>query len=149
MAAHRPARVALIDDNPDDLLLARLFLRRAGIALPFDSWPTGARFLDAMARNPDLAPDLALVDLNLPVLSGAELLARARAERWARATTFAVCTGSTDPADRAAALDAGAAAFLSKPLTEASLAALCVAAPRFTLRAGADGLRLLTLGARG
>lgn len=147
MSAPRPARVAVIDDNPDDILLARLFLRRARIALAFDTWATGPQFLDAMAKGPSQPPDLALIDLNLPILTGAELLARARRAPWAAATTFAVCTGSTDPADRAAAMLAGAAAFLPKPLTGESLEQLCRAAPRFALGPGPDGGRMLTVGA--
>lgn len=145
MAALRPARVALIDDNPDDILLARLFLRRARIALPFDAYPTGEAFLAAMERAPGAAPDVALIDLNLPMLRGAQVLRRACAADWARRTAFVACTGSCDPADRAAALEAGASAFLEKPLTERSIDTLCARVPGLALQTDADGARLLMI----
>ena len=145
MSDTRPARVAVIDDNPDDILLARLFLRRAGIVLDFETWPTAASFLAAMTQAPSRAPDLALLDLNLPGLSGVELLESIREAPWAAATTFVVCSGSTDPADQVAARRAGATAFLPKPLTEDSLSEICAAVPRFSLAPSAAGPRHLTI----
>ncbi len=139
MPAFRPARVAIVDDNPDDLLLARLFLRRARIALEFQTHLTGEAFLESMARTPELAPDLALIDLNLPVLRGAQVLARARGAAWARRTIFAVCSGSCDPADREEALKAGARAFLEKPLDARSIEDLCALTPELALRSSLDG----------
>lgn len=144
MPAERPARVAMIDDNPDDVLLARLFLRRACVALDIERHVTAEAFLAAMEAGAP-PPDIALVDLNLPMMKGAGLLRRARGAAWAGATTFGVLSGSTDPADRAEALDAGAAFFLSKPLTRATLDAVCAAAPRFRLGPGADGAEGLLL----
>ena len=143
MSSDRPARVAMIDDNPADVLLARLFLRREKLALEVTRHATGEAFLDAM-ENGQPQPDLALVDLNLPLMRGADLLRRARGALWARDVTFGVVSGSSDPADRAESLAAGAAFFLSKPITLASIEAICAAAPRFVLVENA-GARALTL----
>jgi CheY-like chemotaxis protein len=147
MTELRPARVAMIDDNPDDILLARLSLRRAKLALDFERFATGEQFLEAMERDPSQAPDLALVDLNLPMLRGAQVLSRAHDAAWSRATVFGVCSGSGDPADRTAALEAGAAFFLGKPLNERSIEMICAAAPRFRISVDADGARRLMIGA--
>jgi len=74
--------------------------------------PTGLAFLRA---NPDVA--LVLVDVNLPGLSGLDLMATARAEPALSAVPFVVltATGQRAHVDRARAL--GAAGFVTKPFS--------------------------------
>jgi CheY-like chemotaxis protein len=146
MPKFRPARVVVIDDNRDDLVLMRLALRRAGLALDFEAFRTGDAFLSAMAARGEAGaapPDLALVDLNLPMTRGADVIRRTRTAPWGRAMTLGVCSGSTDPADRAECAAAGAAFFVSKPVTGETIAAIARAAPAFDL--GPDGGGRLTL----
>ncbi len=71
-----------------------------------------------LARETD--PDVVVVDLGLPDADGLELLGEIRDQS---AVPVLVLTGSTDPARRVEALDAGADDFLGKPFRLAELEA--------------------------
>ena len=63
--------------------------------------------------------DALVLDLTLPGRSGLEVLAEVHAQR--PAVPVLMLTGRDDPAARRACMDAGAAAFLAKPLVVADL----------------------------
>lgn len=68
-------------------------------------------------------PDLVLLDLNLPDLSGAEVLQRLRRDETLSRIPVVILTASTARDDRIACLEAGADDFLVKPVDEAELLA--------------------------
>jgi two-component system, cell cycle response regulator len=68
-------------------------------------------------------PDLLILDLDLPRLTGKEVLARLRADRRIGATPVLVLTADERDATVAAMLDAGATDFLAKPARPAKLLA--------------------------
>ncbi len=65
------------------------------------------------------APDLLVLDIHLPGLSGLELLARLKAED--RSLPVVLITAYADEPLRQAALAAGCAAFLAKPFEDCEL----------------------------
>ena len=79
-------------------------------------------------------PDLLILDLGLPRLSGAEVLTRLRADRKIRTTPVIVLTGDEREATVSAVLDAGATDFLAKPVRRTEL----LARVRRVLREHAD-----------
>ena len=81
-----------------------------------------------------IRPDLLILDLELPRLSGEQVLARLRADRKIRATPVVVLTADEREATVAAVLDAGATDFLAKPVRPTEL----VARVRRVLREGAN-----------
>src|SRR5581483_415404 len=66
-------------------------------------------------------PDAIVLDLRLPGLSGVELLHRLQADAALRAIPILVVTASSVPAERDAALAAGARDWLLKPFSPAEL----------------------------
>ena len=70
-----------------------------------------------------IRPDLLILDLGLPRLSGEQVLARLRADRKIRATPVVVLTADDREATVAAVLDAGATDFLAKPVRPTELLA--------------------------
>lgn len=62
-------------------------------------------------------PDLVLLDLNLPRMSGFEVLSVARTEDMLKQIPFLVVTTSSAQADRERSLKLGASAFFTKPAT--------------------------------
>ena len=84
-------------------------------------------------------PDLLILDLGLPRLSGEEVLERLRADRKIRATPVVVLTADERDATVAAVLDAGATDFLVKPVHASEL----LARVRRVLRESANVDRLL------
>ncbi|MGB8812522.1 MAG: diguanylate cyclase [Paracoccaceae bacterium] len=69
------------------------------------------------------APDLILLDLMLPDISGIEVLGRLRADPMTRDIPVVMFSASPTPEDRLAALQAGADDFLTKPIDDATLMA--------------------------
>jgi DNA-binding NarL/FixJ family response regulator len=69
----------------------------------------------ALAAVRTLHPDVALLDLNMPALSGAEVARMLQEE--GNPTRVIILSGYTEPEIVAAALSAGAVAFLSKEAT--------------------------------
>lgn len=79
----------------------------------------GSSGLAFLREHPEV--DCVLVDVNMPGLSGLDMIAEARRDPRFETTTFIVLTaaGETAHADRAKAL--GAAAFLTKPFSPKKL----------------------------
>ena len=112
-------RLFIIDDEPANVLLLDKILRRAGFtAVAGETDPAAA-----LARFGRDRPDLVLLDLHMPGVTGFDLLARVRASAAAGFLPVLVLTADTTPAARDQALAAGATDFLTKPFdpTEALL----------------------------
>lgn len=108
------AKILIVDDDGDlRTLLGLCFLRRGhSIVVAGD----GAVGLQCVATH---APDLLVTDLNMPVMNGLELLRQLRADGHA---DLPVIVLTARPDQRAAAISAGADAFLVKPVPLRQLA---------------------------
>jgi chemotaxis family two-component system response regulator Rcp1 len=71
---------------------------------------------DAKVANDVASPDLVILDLNLPRLSGQEVLAVMKADESLRRIPVAVLTTSSAESDVAKTYDLGANCFLTKPV---------------------------------
>jgi CheY-like chemotaxis protein len=117
MSAAAPPLVLVVDDVADTRRLMRRVLERAGIRVTEAA--TGEDAIEAIARD---RPDLVVLDLRLPGISGFEVA------RWVRAspdpviarTVLLACSASVQPEVEREALDAGADAFEGKPFDIAS-----------------------------
>lgn len=109
------ARIIAIEDSPVLQRLLAITMRDTGIDI--DAYLDGFGGLEAALADP---PDLVVLDLGLPDLSGWQVLERLRSEPQTLATPVVITTGETrgSVADRAAILDA---VTLEKPYTGAVL----------------------------
>jgi CheY-like chemotaxis protein len=114
-AAHA-LRVLLVDDNDDAASAIAAVLRFLGCSVQ-----VAADGPSALALMPDAAPDLALLDIGLPVMDGNELAGRLRALDAYAGTYFVAITGYGQEADRKRALAAGFADHVVKPIGLAKL----------------------------
>jgi len=71
----------------------------------------------------DRQPDLILLDLDLPDMSGTEVLRRLRADPMTRRIPVVMFSAACDPVARMQALQAGADDFLTKPIDDQTLLA--------------------------
>jgi two-component system, NarL family, response regulator DesR len=103
-------RLFLCDDNAQYRQLAKLVLEGAGAEIVGEAGD-GA---EAIERAPEVAPDVVLLDLNMPGVNGFEALPVLR-ERLPAETKILVLTTGQAPQEREQCLDAGADAFVVKP----------------------------------
>jgi two-component system cell cycle response regulator DivK len=105
------AVVLIVEDNPRNLTLVRDVLGHAGYeTLEAVDGETGL----AVAR--ERRPDLVLMDLNLPGMTGIEALQQLRADTATAAIRVAALTAYAMKDDRARILAAGFDGYLEKPV---------------------------------
>jgi two-component system cell cycle response regulator DivK len=105
------AVVLIVEDNPRNLKLVRDVLGHAGYeTLEAVDGETGL----AVAR--ERRPDLVLMDLNLPGMTGIEALQQLRADTATAAIRVAALTAYAMKDDRARILAAGFDGYLEKPV---------------------------------
>ena len=107
-----PATVLYIEDNPSNVQLVETLLSR----LPHIRLLTAGSGLAGLESAQRWAPDLILLDLGLPDISGAEVLKRLRADATTIAIPVVVVSADATDSQTARLLAAGAAAYLTKPL---------------------------------
>lgn len=115
----RLERLAYVDDDPDIREIARFALVELG-GLDVRCWSGGAAFL--AAAHDAWMPQMVLLDLGMPGLSGAEVVAAMRRDPTLRTVPVLVLTAVPDPARAVEGLD-GVAGWLAKPFDPLRLAA--------------------------
>jgi signal transduction histidine kinase/ActR/RegA family two-component response regulator len=105
-------RVLIVDDNED----ARVLLSEALSSLGYVVRTAGDG-PGALRLAQEFAPQVALLDIGLPVMDGYELAERLRDSTPAHSLCLIAVTGYGQSADRARALDVGFDAHVVKPLT--------------------------------
>jgi response regulator RpfG family c-di-GMP phosphodiesterase len=112
----RQARLLLVDDEDGIRMLCRHVLR--GMGLEIDEADTGAAALEAAAAR---SYDLVLLDVNLPDLSGFEVLKRLREGPTGSRLRVLLFSGAAPADDLAKMLLSGADDFLTKPFSAVQL----------------------------
>lgn len=119
MPAAAPTRILVVDDEVDIAGLIKHGLERNGdIEVAVVS--SGDAALKAVTERP---PDLMILDLNLPVLSGTEVCRLVRSKPATAQLPIIMLTARTGEADRVSGLDLGADDYMTKPFSLRELAA--------------------------
>lgn len=111
-------KILIVDDVAANRIVMKVKLNAAGYRPVMAA--DGAECLRAAMTE---HPDLILLDLALPDMSGVEVLTALRADPVTRAIPVVIFSASRDVAARAAAFRAGADEFLSKPVDDQTLLA--------------------------
>jgi diguanylate cyclase (GGDEF)-like protein len=117
-AGEPPYRVLIVEDDRSQALFAEGVLNGAGIEALVASEPNDV--LETMAR---FRPDLVLMDLHMPGLSGTELTTLIRKHEAFLHTPIVFLTGDPDPEKQFEVLESGADDFLNKPIRPRHLVA--------------------------
>jgi DNA-binding response OmpR family regulator len=112
----RPPRILIADDNPQGVELLEAYLAASDYDIR-----TAADGEETLNQVRDWKPDLILLDIMMPKVSGFEVCKRLRADP--ATATIAVCmvTALDQPADVDRAVDAGTDEFLTKPINKNEL----------------------------
>lgn len=116
------AIVLLVEDNPDDALLAQTALEDTGVIGSVIHSPDGADALDYLfcdgvhRGRENTMPDLVLLDLKLPKLGGLGVLEKIRADERTALLPVIVLTTSAEPGDISNSYRLGANSYIRKPV---------------------------------
>lgn len=110
------AMILVADDDPVIQRLLTYLLEQDGHTVTIAS--DGQEALDRLANEP---VELALLDLDMPELSGLDVLKRVRAEERLANLPVVMLTASGQERDAEAAWDAGVSQFLTKPFSSRTL----------------------------
>src|SRR6185312_13892971 len=107
----RPARILVVDDNPDIVMVMReLLISRGYEVVTVTSAEQATAEID---RN---TPDLILSDVIMPGKSGFELCRELKENSETRLIPLVLITGLTNREDRIQGIECGADDFLNKPI---------------------------------
>lgn len=121
--------ILLVEDNEQDELLMLRSLRKVNLANQVDVVRDGQQALDYLFRQGEFAlregvdlPTVVLLDVNLPKVSGLDVLEILRANELTKVLPVVILTSSDEERDRLRSYRCGANSFVRKPLDFAEFA---------------------------
>ncbi len=111
-----PAKVLVVDDTPHNVKLLADLLTVKGYAVA-----TAVNGEEALVKVASEQPDLILLDIMMPGLSGYDVCARLRADPKTALLPIVLVTSLDPQQERVKGIDAGADDFLGKPINQPEL----------------------------
>ena len=109
-------RILIVDDNEDSAMTLSMLFEMTG-----DETQTAHDGLKAVETAETFRPDVALLDIGLPGLSGYEVARQIRAQPWGEAMVLVALTGWGQQEDRQRSTEAGFNAHMVKPVDHEEL----------------------------
>jgi two-component system, response regulator len=115
--------ILLVEDNPDDEALTLRALRKNNIQNEVVVAHDGVEALDYLfgtgsysGRNPEILPQVVLLDLKLPKVDGLAVLGKLRGDHRTKMLPVVILTSSNEEQDRLCGYDLGANSYVRKPV---------------------------------
>ena len=121
MNQHQPVNIVMIEDDEGHARLIEKNIRRAGISNAIRHFTDGGTAIDYLYNAPEgpvhNGPALILLDLNLPDMSGTDILQRIKAEGSPlKRTPVVVLTTTDDKVEIQRCYDLGCNVYITKPV---------------------------------
>jgi DNA-binding response OmpR family regulator len=114
----KPAQVFIVEDNDPDVFLVEEALRSQGIAAQIQRCHDGEEAIQALSQiGAPRLPHIVIIDLNLPKITGLEILKYVRSLKQFDGVPVVILTSSQSTTDRALAKQLGADSYIAKPPT--------------------------------
>ena len=123
-------KILVVDDDQDILELVSFNLEKAGYDCIVEA--SGERVVDRARR---FSPDLMILDIMLPGISGLDILKKVRSEDGLKGIPVIMLTARTEEVDRVLGLELGADDYVTKPF---SIRELVLRVQRVLERVGPD-----------
>ncbi len=107
---HERATVMIVDDTPDNLRLLERMLQKDGYRVQV--FPRAVMALKAAAK---AAPDIILLDVNMPEMNGFEMCAQLKADPQLKDVPVIFISALSDTSDKVKAFSAGGVDYVTKP----------------------------------
>jgi CheY-like chemotaxis protein len=126
-----PVSILIADDDIQDAMLLQMAAERADLGLRLETVKDGEEAIDYLLGRSHYAdrqahpfPNMMLLDLKMPRLSGFDVLEYVRGQPELRRLPIVIFSSSDDPKDIRRAYDAGANSYLCKPHSSDDLSEL-------------------------
>jgi CheY-like chemotaxis protein len=120
MTQHQPLTILMVEDDEGHARLIEKNIRRAGISNTIHHFANGGAALDFLHHHPAgpalNGPALVLLDLNLPDMSGTDILAQIKADPVLKRTPVVVLTTTDDKTEIQRCYDLGCNVYITKPV---------------------------------
>jgi CheY-like chemotaxis protein len=120
MSQQQPVTILMIEDDEGHARLIEKNIRRAGISNTIHHFTDGGAALDFLYTSPAgpalNGPALVLLDLNLPDMSGTDILVKIKADPVLRRTPVVVLTTTDDKMEIQRCYDLGCNVYITKPV---------------------------------
>lgn len=121
---NQEVKVMLIEDSPEDVAFTKRILRHSRLERDLVVASDGREALESLEnlkRDGLKLPDLILLDINLPRISGIDVLTRLKANPGFSQIPVVMLTGSSIGGDIQRSYDLGASTYLVKPISKDAL----------------------------
>ena len=126
MTEHQPVTIVMVEDDEGHARLIERNIRRAGISNEIRHFTDGGSAIEYIFNDrsgPALnGPALVLLDLNLPDMSGTDILAKIKSEPRLKRTPVVVLTTTDDKVEIQRCYDLGCNVYITKPVNYESFA---------------------------
>jgi CheY-like chemotaxis protein len=117
---HQPVNIIMIEDDEGHARLIERNIRRAGISNTIHHFTDGTSALEFIFKGADgpivNGPAMVLLDLNLPDMSGTDILARIKSVDKLKRTPVVVLTTTDDKVEIQRCYDLGCNVYITKPV---------------------------------
>jgi two-component system response regulator len=118
----REIKIILVEDNAEDIAFTRRVLKHNELNGSLIVATNGKEALEALqSMNGSDLPELILLDINLPDISGIDLLTLIKKEQRLKDIPVVILTGSNEDQDIQKCYDLGASSYLVKPISNDAL----------------------------
>ena len=116
----RLAEILLVEDNEDDVVLTRRGFKQTRLAVNVHHVPNGKECMGFLRKEGLYAqvptPDLILLDLNMPIMNGREVMAELVADETLKHLPVAILTTSNDEKDVLTMYRLRCSSYIVKPI---------------------------------
>ncbi len=120
MNTHQPVNIIMIEDDEGHARLIERNIRRAGISNTIHHFTDGTSALEFIFNGADgpilNGPAMVLLDLNLPDMSGTDILTRIKSVDKLKRTPVVVLTTTDDKVEIQRCYDLGCNVYITKPV---------------------------------
>lgn len=122
MTEHQPVTILLVEDNVGHAVLIEKNLRRSGVSNTIVKLGDGQKAVDFLFRQGEFADEqelalyLVLLDLNLPILDGYQVLQRIKADERTRRIPVIMLTTTDNPQEIDKCYELGCNIYVTKPV---------------------------------
>lgn len=116
----KPAHILLIEDNEGDIVLTLDAFEESKIKTKISVARNGGEAMDFLYKRGDYEgvarPDLILLDINIPIYNGIEVLKKIKADKTLKKIPVIMLTTSSQPMDVDTAYTNHANSYVTKPI---------------------------------